>query len=775
MFDRLDALTTHPVRVLLVAAVFTAVMAVLGGGVAEHLLSGGTDDPDSESVLAREVIDEHFPGSQPNLVLLLTPVEEDAPVEHPDVVAAAEDLVERLAAEEGVTGVTSYWTSGALALRTTDGEHAFVTARITGDENTVAEAFTRIAPEYRGEQGDVTVRVGGESAVRVETESTVEGDLVRGEAFALPVTLLILILVFRSVVAAFIPLVVGVVTIMTANGVLRIIAQFTEVSIFAQNLAVGLGLGLSIDYALLFLRRYREEREASPDRRAALSATLRTAGRTVVFSAVTVAVALASMLVFPQYFLRSFAYAGIPVVLFCSVAVLVLVPPALVLLGDRVDALDPTRLLRRRRTGPEPVPGRTWHRLATLVMGRAPLFAIGTTVLLLLLAVPFLRVELGPADHRQLPSDSESRQVAEFGEENLPGRAEGTIDVLLPVDREGGLDPLMIPRRAAELSEWDGVAGVITPLGIYQEGALAYAPTPVDVDRISGESMVLSVVPDDDVATVSPESRALIEELREIPGARVSGTAAVFFDSQDALARQLPVALALIVVTALVLMFLFTGSVLVSVQTLVLNTLSLTVMFGAVVWIWQDGNGSALLGFDTIGAIETTLPILMFCLTFGLSMDYNIIVLSRIKEEYDRTGDHRASIAAGLQRTGGLVTAAALILAVVLFGIGSSQITNMQMLGIGVALAILMDATVIRGFLLPALMAMAGGRATWWAPAPLRRLHRRFGLHEGPSAPAPAPAEPGRDRADEADETGEPPAGAPAAVEDSEPAVPERT
>ncbi|KOX12425.1 MMPL family transporter [Nocardiopsis sp. NRRL B-16309] len=738
MFDRLDSLTARPVRVLLVAAVFTTVMAVLGSGAAQHLLSGGTDDPASESVLAGEVIDEHFPGSQPNLLLLLTPAEDGAPVEHPDVVDSAEDLVERLSAEEGVTGVTSYWTSGALALRTTDGEHAFVTARITGDENTVAETFARVAPEYRGEQGEVTVRIGGESAVRVETESTVEADLVRGEAIALPITLLVLVLVFRSVVAALIPLLVGVVTIMTANGVLRIIAEFTEVSIFAQNLAVGLGLGLSIDYALLFLRRYREERDAVPDRRAALGTTLRTAGRTVVFSALTVAVALASMLVFPQYFLRSFAYAGIPVVLFCSVAVLVLVPPLLVLLGDRVDALDPTRLLRRRPGAPAPVPGRAWHRLATVVMGRAPLFAVGTTVLLLLLAVPFLRVELGPADHRQLPSGSESRQVAEFAEENLPGRADGTIDVLLPVEGEAALDPMMIPRQAVELSEMAGVDGVVSPLGIYRDGALAYAPTPVDVDRLSDGHMMLSVVPDEDVATISDESRALVEELREIPGARVSGTAAVFYDSQDALARQLPIALGLIVATALVLMFLFTGSVLVPIQTLVLNTLSLTVMFGAVVWIWQDGNGSALLGFDTIGSIETTLPILMFCLTFGLSMDYNIIVLSRIKEEYERTGDHRASVAAGLQRTGGLVTAAALILAVVLLGIGSSQITNMQMLGIGVALAILMDATVIRGFLLPALMAMIGGRATWWAPEPLRRFQRRFGLHDEPPAPVPA-------------------------------------
>ncbi|MBV2362918.1 MMPL family transporter [Streptomonospora nanhaiensis] len=746
MFARLDKLTARPVLVLVVSLAFVAAMMVLGSGAASRLLSGGTEDLSSESARATEVIDERFPGSRPNLVLLVRPTAEDTPVEHPDVVAAGEDLVERLEAEEGVTGVTSYWTSGALPLRSTDGQAAMITARITGDENTVSETFTRLAPEFRGEQGDVAVELGGEAAVRTETESTVEADTVRGELFALPITLVILLFVFRSVVAALVPLIVGVVTIATTNGVLRVITEFADVSIFAQNLATGLGLGLAIDYALLFLRRYREERERRPEVRRAVGATIATAGRTVVFSALTVAVALSSMLVFPQYFLRSFAYAGIPVVLFCAAAVLVLVPAALVLLGDRIDALDVYRMLRLRRRAAatesdERQSGRTWYRLAVAVMRRAPLFAVGTTALLLLLAVPFLRVELGPADHRQLPGHSESRQVAEAAEEEFPGRADGGIDVLLPVTAEDPAeDPLLVPTRAAELSEMDGVFAVVTPLGTFQEGALAYAPTPVDTERIAGDRMAFSVVPEEDIAAVSPESRALVEELREIPGALVTGQAATFFDAQDALAERLPVALAIIVVAALVLMFLFTGSVLVSVQTLVLNGLSLTVMFGAAVWIWQDGNGAALLGFDPIGQIETTLPVLMFCLTFGLSMDYNIIVLSRIKEEYDRGGDHRAAIALGLQRTGGLVTAAALILAVVLFGIGSSQITNMQMLGIGVALAILMDATVVRGFLLPALMALTG-RATWWAPAPLQRFQRRFGLRDEPEPDAP-PADP---------------------------------
>ncbi|CAL9588022.1 Trehalose monomycolate exporter MmpL3 [Nocardiopsis dassonvillei] len=753
MFDRLHGLTARPLLVLVVSLAFTVSMAVLGSDVASHLRLGGTEDPGSESVETAETLDEDFPGSRADLVLQVTPVDGDMPVEHPDVVHSAEDLVAHLENEEGVTGVTSYWTDGALALRSEDGGHALVTARLLGDDDERAATFERIAPGYRGEWGDVTVRLGGEAAVSVETQATVEEDLVRGELIALPITLLILVFVFRSAVAALVPLVAGVATILITNGVLRTIAVSTDVSVFAQNLAVGLGLGLSIDYALLFLRRYREEREAGDGVRAALARTLDTAGRTVFFSGLTVAVALSSMLVFPQYFLRSFAYAGIPVVLFCVVTVLVLVPSLLVLLGERVDALDPTRLWRRRGA-PRREPGRGWYRTARVVMRGAPFFAVGVTVLLVLLATPFLRVSLGPPDHRQMPADSEARQVAEFAEENMPGRTDGTLEVLIPVEGDAADDPLLIPRRAAELGGLDGVESVVTPLGVYQDGALAYAPTPVDVERIGDGHMVFTVVPERAVEAVSPESRALLAEIREIPDVRVSGGPAVFFDSQDALAERLPYALALIVVASLVLMFLFTGSVAVSLQTLLLNTLSLTVMFGAVVWIWQDGNGGALLGFDPIGSIETTLPILMFCLAFGLSMDYNIIVLSRIKEEYERLGDHRESIAVGLQRTGGLVTAAALILAVVLFGIGSSQITNMQMLGIGVALAILLDATVVRGLLLPAVMALLGGRATWWAPGPLRRFQRRFGFREGPPAAAAPPDGTPRDAAPEQEPAG---------------------
>jgi putative drug exporter of the RND superfamily len=731
MFGRIAQLTARPVLVLGIAAGFIVTMMLLGNGVEDRLLNGGTEDPSSESAEATRIVDELFPGSRPNLALLVTRIDPAYPVEHPDTVADARALVDRLSQEPGVTGVTSYWTSSALALRSNDGRSALIVARIVGDENTVSQTFSRIAPAYRGEHGTVTVRLGGAAAIRTETEELVAADSARAELIVLPITLLILVLVFGSVVAALVPLALGIVTIISTSGVLRVLTEFTQVSIFAQNLAAALGLGLSIDYALLMVRRYREERERGLAKREAVVATVRSAGRTVAFSALTVAVTLSAMLVFPQYFLRSFAYAGISVVLFCAVAVLVLVPAALMLLGDRINAWDLRRLFRRRSRGP----ATGWQRLAELVMRRAPIFTVASVALLVALALPFLNVRFGPADHRQLPGSVESREVVDLVQANFPGRVDGAIDVLVAVTPSDPPDPRHIPFYAADLSEQDGVGAVVSPVGTFVDGRLFLPPTPVDTQRYAGGYMALSVIPAEEIAAVSPESLALVDQLRGLPDTLVTGGAATFQDAQDGIGSRLAIAFAIILVATLGLMFLFTGSVLVSLQTVLFNALSLTVMFGAVVLIFQEGYGSGLLGFEPLGDIETTLPVLMFCLTFGLSMDYNIIVLSRIREEYRRSGDHRSAVAVGLQRTGGLVTAAALVVAVVLLALGTSQITNLQMLGIGVALAVLMDATVVRCFLVPAVMALTG-RAAWWAPGPLRRFHERFGLEEGVPAVA---------------------------------------
>ncbi|MFJ8792941.1 MMPL family transporter [Streptomyces sp. NPDC102462] len=699
--------TARPRLSLLAALVLTVLAVLAGSGVADRLGSGGWEDPAAESTYATKALEREFPDSQPNLLLLVDAG--GSSVDAPPVAAAARDLADRLAGERGVTGVGSYWQTKSPALRAKDGQEALIAARITGDEKAMGETLDRIAPHYRGTHGPLEVRLGGMVAVRHEMQTIIQDDLARAELIALPITLVLLVMVFGSAIAALLPLGIGIVAILGTNAVLRGLTEFTDVSVFAMNLTTALGLGLAIDYALFIVRRFREELSTGAAPLTAVGTTLRTAGRTVLFSALTVAVSLAAMLLFPQYFLRSFAYAGIAVVLLAAAAALILLPAALVLLGHRVNSLDLRRLFRRGR-GPRPAgeeEGTAWARTAGLVMRRAPVFAIGTTALLVVLGLPFMGVKFGTADDRQLPSNAESHVVQQHIREGFPGSPGGGLEVLAE-GRATEAQYADYRRRVAALPE---VARVDGPL-------------------VKGDSAYFTVLPRGEA--VDDAAQDLVRDLRAIPtpfDTEVTGTAAVLVDSKHAIAERLPWAAAFIVIVTLLLVFLLTGSVLIPVQAVVLNALSLTAMFGAVVWVFQDGHLSGPLSFTSTGSIETTLPVLMFCVAFGLSMDYGVFLLSRIKEEYDRTGDHAGAVRHGLQRTGGLITAAAVILAVVMVAIGTSRVTNTKMLGLGIALAVLMDAMVVRSLLVPAIMRLTG-RATWWAPAPLRRFHNRFGLTE---------------------------------------------
>ncbi|MGW6461116.1 MMPL family transporter [Streptomyces sp. NPDC055078] len=770
--------TARPRLSLLAALVLTALAVFAGSGVADRMGSGGWEDPDAESTYATEALQREFPASQPNLLLLVDSGR--ASVDSPEVAAEARRLAERLAAEDGVTGVGSYWKTPSPALRAEDGRQALIAARVLGDEKAKSEVLKRIAPDYRGTHGPLEVSIGGPVAVEHEMTTTIQEDLVRAELIALPVTLLLLIMVFGSAVAAVLPLLVGIVAILGTNAVLRGLTEFTDVSIFAMNLTTALGLGLAIDYALFIVRRFREELAAGHQTREAVGTTLRTAGRTVLFSALTVAVSLAAMLVFPQYFLRSFAYAGIAVVLLAAAAALILLPATLMLLGDRVNALDLRRAFRRgvppgrkrrpdaamvtegdsrseresegdrasrsdRESGPdregrpERESGAGWARLADLVMRRAPLFAFTTIAALLLLGLPFLGVKFGTPDDRQLPSTAESHQVQQQIRDGFPGSPDGGIEVFAESKGNKASD------GGKESKGSDGGKGgeeaARIPPAAYAEYRDRVAALPgvlrVDGPVASGEAAYFTVQPKGEA--VGEGAQRLVHDLRDVPApfeTSVTGRAAALEDSKSAIADKLPLALGIIIVATLLLVFLLTGSVLIPLQAVVLNALSLTAMFGAVVWVFQDGHLSGLLGFTATGDIETNLPVLMFCIAFGLSMDYGVFLLSRIKEEYDRTGDHDQAVRFGVQRTGGLITAAAVILALVMVAIGTSRVTNTKMLGLGIALAVLMDAMVVRSLLVPSVMKLMGAW-TWWAPGPLRRFHQRFGLSEG-GAPEPA-------------------------------------
>jgi putative drug exporter of the RND superfamily len=618
-----------------------------------------------------------------------------------------------------------------------------VLGRVTGDEEALDERAKQLTAAYAADGPDLRVQVGGQIQVFREVGEQVERDLVRAEGIAVPITLLLLVVVFASAVAGMLPLAVGGFAIVGTLLLLRLLGDLTDVSIYALNLTTALGLGLAIDYSLFIVSRYREELRAGREPAAALLVTMATAGRTVLFSAATVAVSLLALLVFPLYFLRSFGYAGIAVVALAAVGALVVLPALLAVLGRRVDRL---RLpVGRRRVPSAAAGGGFWHRLATGVMRRPLPVATAVVALLLLLGTPFLGVRFGLPDDRVLPAGAASRQVADALRAGFAADESSALSVVAtgigdPSGRRQDID-----RYATALSRLDDVSRVDALSGSYAAGRRLQGPSPAAMRFAAPDGTWLSVVPS--VASSSPRGEDLVARIRALPapfGAQVTGPAAQLVDTKASLAAHLPAAAAIIATVTFLLLFLMTGSVVVPLKALLLNLLSLTAAYGAMVFVFQDGHLADVLGFTATGTIDTSMPVLMFCIAFGLSMDYEVFLLSRIKEEHDRTGDTVAAVAVGLERSGRIVTAAAALLAIVFAAFATSRVSFLQLFGVGTALAVVVDATLIRALLVPAFMRLAG-QANWWAPAPLRRLHRRVGLRDGTrlaelEAPVPEPS-----------------------------------
>ncbi len=735
MLSRLAHLTVRRrVLVLVLATVGFVLAGAIGGGVAEHLSSGGFDDPASESSQAEDALEDTFGTGAPNVLLLVTAAE-GTDVDGPAVTASAEALVAELEAQPDIAEVASYWTLGRPPpLRSADGTEAIIVARIEGDQSHIVERGTELRDELSGPIDGGSVAIGGYAGTFADVNHTIERDLLRAEMIALPITILLLLLIFRGVVASLLPLAMGALSIVGTFLVLRGLAGVTEVSIFALNLTTAMGLGLAIDYSLFMVSRYREELAAGFEPGVAVVRTVRTAGRTVAFSALTVAASLCALLVFPQAFLRSFAYAGVAVAALAGIAAVVVLPALLAALGHRVDALS------LRRKAPKPVGEGVWHRVATVVMKR-PLPVITVVVVaLVLLGSPFRHIELGRPDDRVLPASAESRQVNDTLREDFDSNEAGALSVVVP--DTGGAGDEAIAAYATSLSELEGVARVDAVTGVYIAGQ-AIPVGPELTDRFAGDGATwLSVVPS--VEPVSPEGEALVHDVRDAEApfeTLVAGEAAQLVDGKDSMFSRLPLALGIIAGITFVLLFLMFGSVLVPLKALVLNLLSLTATFGAMVWIFQDGNLSGALDFTPTGSIDSTRPILMFCIAFGLSMDYEVFLLSRIKEEHDAGHDNVTSVAVGLERTGRIVTAAALLISVVFLAFGTSQVSFIKLFGIGLTLAVLMDAFVIRGTLVPAFMRLAGD-ANWWAPRWMRWIHDRIGISEsvdlGDDEPGPS-------------------------------------
>ncbi|MGH2693708.1 MAG: MMPL family transporter [Actinomycetota bacterium] len=725
MLTRLGLFTVRRRVVILVTTVLAlAVAGAAGGGVIEKLSSGGFNDPNAESSRADALLESGFGSGNPNVVLLVTA--RDGSVDDKAVATRGIALTRELGGEPDVEQAASYWTLGqAPPLRSTDGSQALVLARIAGTDDEVRDRIEELSPEYARSDSNVTVAVGGAAEVFRQISTQVEEDLRRAETITFPIVLVLLVLVFGSVVAAGLPLGIGIVAILGTLLVLRVLAALTDVSLFALNLTTAMGIGLGIDYALFIVSRFREEMRAGRSSEAAVVRAVETAGRTVLFSALAVAISLAALLVFPMFFLRSFAYAGIAVVALAAGAAVVSLPALLAVLGPRVDKW----VLWRH--APKEVGEGVWHRIATLVMRRPWQVALSVGALLLLLGAPFLGVRFGLPDDRALPSDASSHVVQDQIRANFSSQEAAPISVVAPqVDLTGAAREAAIDGYATTLSRLESVARVDALTGSYVGGDRILPPGAVSERFAATDGTWLAVIPT--VEPISAEAEALVKDVRAAPApfnVLVNGPSAELVDSKESIFNRVPIAAAIIGAVTFLTLFWMTGSVLVPVKAIVLNLLSLTATFGAMVWIFQEGNLADLLGFTATGTLDVATPILMFCIAFGLSMDYEVFLLSRIKEEYDRTGDNVGSVAVGLERTGRIVTAAAALLAVVFAAFATSEISFIKLFGVGLTLAVVMDATLIRGALVPAFMRLAG-RANWWAPRPLRRLHDRFGLSE---------------------------------------------
>ncbi len=710
------------VLVLVLAALGMVAAGVIGGGVAGRLSNGGFENPDAESVKAAAVLSEEFGVAPPDVLIVATA---SGSVDEETAVAAGLALQEALAAEAHVTSVSSYWSLGSPApLRSVDGRRALLFATIEGDQSELLEHSGVLAEKYHGEFQGLEVAVGGEGPIFAAVNETVESDLVTAESIAFPITLILLVIVFGSVVSALLPLGVGVFAIVGTFLILDLLARVTEVSIFALNLTTALGLGLAIDYALFVVSRLREELAAGHDTGDAVRRTVQSAGRTVLFSAGTVMVSLAAMLVFPLAFLRSFGYAGIAVVALAALGAVVVLPALLAVLGPRVEKLRVRKLRTNTSTG-------FWHRLAMAVMKRPIPIATAAIAFLIFLGLPFLNARFGQADDRILPPDSEARIVGDLLRTEFAGFEASPIDVVaIGLSESADIDAL-----AATLSTLEGVARVDAQTGTYLSGVQAIPPGIANLRFASEAGTYLQVVPAVEPGSAAAEN--LVEEIRALDAPvdlALTGPSASLVDSKDAIFSDLPLALTIIGAVTFVVLFLMFGSILVPAKAVVLNLLSLSATFGSMVWIFQEGHLSEFLGFTPTGQLDLTMPILMFAIAFGLSMDYEVFLLSRIKEEYDQTGDNVGSVAAGLERTGRVVTSAAVLIAVVMIAFATSGVTMMKMFGIGMTLAVLVDAFIVRATLVPAFMRLAG-RANWWAPRFLRRVHDRFGFSEGePSA-----------------------------------------
>jgi uncharacterized membrane protein YdfJ with MMPL/SSD domain len=703
-------LHAHGRRVLIGAAICAGVAGVFGSGVSNSLWPYSADDPATQSVMAGNRF-ETSTGRQINagVVALVSSGNVGTRAARQRV----HHVVADLRAQPDVAQVQSFYTTHSPAMVSRDRQSTYVLAYFKPLSD---KALRNVAQEIENHfAGQSDVKLGGAAVANAQANAKVSHDLARAELLAFPLIFLLSLLFFRSLVAALLPPLLGGLAIVVTFFVLRIVASFVDVSVFSLNFTTGMGLGLAIDYSLFVVSRYREESAKHGYGAEALTRTLQTAGRTVVFSSLTIAAAVASLMVFPQSFLYSMGIAGAIVALTAATLALTVLPAILTVLGPRVNALAPKRLRRAAEHEARPTEHGFWYRLSHLVMRRPAPIAIASAALLIALGLPFAHIKFIQADARVLPPTTSARQVDTALNRQFPPYRTVPLAVVVGAPASSP----QVKQLAARIGKLPDVSTVAPaqPAGPH-DALIAVAP-------VNGP--------------LTSQTEQLVRNVRAIDAPvyiGVAGETASFVDLEHSLAVHLPVVVAIVIGATLLILFLFTGSVLLPVKAVVMNFLTVSAMFGILVFIFQDGHLQGLLSFHSEGALDATQPIFLFAVGFGLATDYGVFLLSRIKEAREAGASNAEAVAVGLERTGRIVTAAALLFAVAIGAFATSQIVFIKELGVGAALAVLIDASIIRALLVPSLMRLLGS-ANWWAPRPLRRLHDRIELREGASTPRP--------------------------------------
>jgi RND superfamily putative drug exporter len=695
MFNKLGSVIVARSKLIFAIYLIAVVLAGgIGSAVFGKLDSGGYSDPKSDSAKAFTYLTDVFKVKDPAVVLV---VETKDGITNPNAIASATKLENQIKAESGVDSTLSYWSAGgAPSLKSTDGKSAFLF--IYSDDvvwDNVQSLGKNIQAKYDGKFENLTVYASGTGVFAHAINTKISEDLKLSESISIPLTFILLIFVFGGLVASAMPLLVGVSAILASFLVIYLLTFVTGVSIFALNLITGLGLGLGIDYALLIVNRFREELHAGRSVDESIKRTVNTAGKTVFYSGLTIVITLAALVLFPQMFLKSFGYAGVTVVIMAVLGALVALPALLAILGKRIDKLVV------RKSSITPKEDGKWAQTARFVMRRPVAVVMLSLIILTVLAAPVKNMVFSQVDSQVLPASNPAANASRIISERFPGQEGNPIEIIVP---NGATMGTQINQYTTEIAQVPGIVRI-------------------GDSQVSGNDVRVTAI--HSMGPRTPAAEVLIKELRKIrapEGTLIGGVAADYADTQIGIAKTMPWALLWIAIGVLILLFVFTGSIILPIKAIILNILSLGATLGVITWIFVDGHLKWLVGdFTVTGSVDTGSIILVAVVAFGLSMDYEVFLLSRIKEEHDAGRSNIESVATGLQRSARIITAAAGLLAIVFASFMLSGVTSIKMLGFGVAFAILLDASLVRALLVPALMRLFGER-NWWAPKAMKRF-----------------------------------------------------